>query len=374
MTEIYLIRHAQAEGNLYRMMQGHWDGSVTALGLKQIDALAKRFRTVHVDALYASDLYRTRLTASAITRYHDLPMQLRPALREINVGSWEARFFGDVAYEQPEAMHDFIFDPEKWQAPGAETYAEVGQRAYAELIRIAEANDGKSVVVVSHGVTILCLLSRILGIGLGDKEHLPICGNTGVTLLHFESGAFSPVFINDVSHLSALGMKPWQKTPDMRGESFDPREDVEYYKHCYSDAWLAAHGNLNGYSAEPYYAAAVRHYEHDHAAVIKIYDKDKPAGLIDLDTERGAHAGYGWISLLYLAPEYRGIGCGIQLLGRAIVHYEALGRRALRLHVADDNAAALAFYRRYGFDELSSEPGSSGRLLLMEKKIGGRNV
>ena len=313
MTEIYLIRHAQAEGNLYRMMQGHWDGSVTALGLKQIDALAERFRTVHVDALYASDLYRTRLTASAITRYHDLPMQLRPALREINVGSWEARFFGDVAYEQPEAMHDFIFDPEKWQAPG-------------------------------------------------------------VTLLHFESGAFSPVFINDVSHLSALGMKPWQKTPDMRGESFDPREDAGYYKRCYSDAWLAAHGNLNGYSAEPYYAAAVRHYEHDHAAVIKIYDKDKPAGLIDLDTERGAHAGYGWISLLYLAPEYRGIGCGIQLLGRAIVHYEALGRRALRLHVADDNAAALAFYRRYGFDELSSEPGSSGRLLLMEKKIGGRDV
>ena len=253
---------------------------------------------------------------------------------------------------------------------------ESGERepGIAELIRIAEANDGKSVVVVSHGVTILCLLSRILGIGLGDKEHLPICGNTGVTLLHFESGAFSPVFINDVSHLSALGMKPWQKTPDMRGESFDPREDAGYYKRCYSDAWLAAHGNLNGYSAEPYYAAAVRHYEHDHAAVIKIYDKDKPAGLIDLDTERGAHAGYGWISLLYPAPEYRGIGCGIQLLGRAIVHYEALGRRALRLHVADDNAAALAFYRCYGFDELSSEPGSNGRLLLMEKKIGGRNV
>ena len=52
MTEIYLIRHAQAEGNLYRMMHGHWDGSVTALGLKQIDALAERFRTVHVDALW----------------------------------------------------------------------------------------------------------------------------------------------------------------------------------------------------------------------------------------------------------------------------------------------------------------------------------
>ena len=29
MTEIYIIRHAQAEGNLYRMMQGNWDGDVT---------------------------------------------------------------------------------------------------------------------------------------------------------------------------------------------------------------------------------------------------------------------------------------------------------------------------------------------------------
>lgn len=25
MTKIYLIRHAEAEGNLYRRIQGHWD-------------------------------------------------------------------------------------------------------------------------------------------------------------------------------------------------------------------------------------------------------------------------------------------------------------------------------------------------------------
>ena len=42
MTELYLIRHTQAEGNLYRMMQGHWDGNVTALGWREIEALAER--------------------------------------------------------------------------------------------------------------------------------------------------------------------------------------------------------------------------------------------------------------------------------------------------------------------------------------------
>lgn len=62
MTKIYLIRHAEAEGNLYRRIQGHWDGSITPLGLQQIDALAQRFRREHIDALYCSDLSRARAT------------------------------------------------------------------------------------------------------------------------------------------------------------------------------------------------------------------------------------------------------------------------------------------------------------------------
>lgn len=47
MTKIYLIRHAEAEGNLYRRIQGHWDGSITPLGLQQIDARARDGRGDH---------------------------------------------------------------------------------------------------------------------------------------------------------------------------------------------------------------------------------------------------------------------------------------------------------------------------------------
>ena len=82
MTKIYLIRHAEAEGNLYRRIQGHWDGSITALGLQQIDALAQRFRHEHIDALYCSSLSRARVTAEAITRYHDVPAVATPRLTE----------------------------------------------------------------------------------------------------------------------------------------------------------------------------------------------------------------------------------------------------------------------------------------------------
>ena len=32
MTKIYLVRHAEAEGNLYRLVQGHFNGVITKRG------------------------------------------------------------------------------------------------------------------------------------------------------------------------------------------------------------------------------------------------------------------------------------------------------------------------------------------------------
>ena len=66
MTKLYLIRHAEAEGNLYRIAQGQYNSAITEHGYRQIQALARRFAEIPVDAVYASDLYRTCATASAI--------------------------------------------------------------------------------------------------------------------------------------------------------------------------------------------------------------------------------------------------------------------------------------------------------------------
>ncbi|MBR1455833.1 MAG: GNAT family N-acetyltransferase [Oscillospiraceae bacterium] len=369
MTEIYLIRHAQAEGNVYRMMQGHWDGDVTALGLRQIDALAARFRTVRVDALYSSDLYRARLTASAVSRSHPLPLHTTPLLREINVGRWETLFFGNVIHDEPELAHAFTYEQDRFSIEGGETYAEVGERAYAELERIARAHPGGSVAVVSHGVTIRCILSKITGVPLQDVEHLPICRNTSVARLCWDGGRFTVDYMDDIRHLAALGNTPWNKTGDLRDTPLDPATDRDAYVACYADAWETAHGSLKGFTPGVYFDAAVRHLEAEPRSVLRLWQGDVPAGLVDLDTQRGAHAGYSWVSLLYLCPDFRGRGYGPQALARAIFAYRALGRRTLRLHAAEDNTAALAFYRREGFRELSFERGSFGRLLLLEKSL-----
>ena len=63
MTEIYLIRHAQAEGNRFRIMQGQWDGGVTELGRRQIALLEER-QQARKDKNYArADQIREQLKA-----------------------------------------------------------------------------------------------------------------------------------------------------------------------------------------------------------------------------------------------------------------------------------------------------------------------
>lgn len=369
MTEIYLIRHTQAEGNLYRMMQGHWDGGVTALGRRQIDALAERLKELRIDAVYSSDMYRTRLTAEAVMRYHDVPLHIDPRLREINMGSWEAKFFGNICHEFPEAAAKFVSQPQFWQVDGSENYEQLAARAFPALLDIAKANDGCAVAVVSHGVTVRCLLSSALNIPLERLEELPICKNTSVSKLIFENGVFTAEYINDYSHLENVGGFQWSKTSDLRDEPIDPAVNAEYYTACYMDSWIAAHGSLDGFCAGLYLDSAMDHYFADKGAVMKIFDGDEPVGLIDLDTERSAHAGIGWISLLYLKADYRNQGYGAQLLGRAIMKYRSLGRKALRLHVASDNKAALAFYKKHGFRHISSENNGLSELMLMERSL-----
>ena len=369
MTEIYLIRHAQAEGNLYRMMQGHWDGQLTALGLRQTEALGRRFEGQRIDAVYSSDLQRARITGEAVAKRFGLTVKTLPEIREIDVGPWESGFFADIRHVKPELMQSFIADPESWQLEGAETYGQVRERAYKAICRLAEEHEGEAIAIASHGITIRCFISKVSGIPLTDTQSLPIFGNTAVTRLFYENGSFRIDYMNDCTHLSEVDAPVWSRSPDLRGESFNPADDKDYYCSCYADAWQSAHGSLECFTPGPYYRAALEHYTFNPEAVRRIYDGEDSVGLIDLDPMRGSAEGCGWISLIWLRQDYRRRGCGIQLLARAMVFYRKLGRKSLRLNVADSNTDALDFYQRWGFREVSRQRSSLGYLILMEREL-----
>lgn len=368
MTEIYLIRHTQAEGNRYRMMQGLWDGEVTKRGMEQIEALAERFRTAPLDAVYSSDLSRAVLTAEAAARWRNLPIQTRTGLRELDVGPWEQQFFGNVCWETPELADRFMYDAENWRLAGAETFSEVRDRAMRTLTELARENEGRSIAVVSHGVTIRCMMWAITGTPLSDVKKLPIFKNTAVTKLLWDGEGFAIEYMNDVSHLPAELQSSWNITGDLRDVPFCPEEDGPYYERCYADAWRAAHGNLDRFHPEAYLDAARRHARSCSGSVLRIFRGDEPVGLVDMDPERGAEAGIGWISLLYLKESYRNQGYGIQVLARAMFFFKALGRSRLQLYVAEENHMARAFYAREGFQVIGEQKSATGKLFLMERK------
>ena len=187
MTAIYLIRHAEAEGNLYRIAQGQHESSLTDRGRRQVKALERRFADVPIDAVYASDLYRTRATATAIYRPKNLSLHRCPGLREICVGDWEGRTWGDIARRTPEAMADFGKRMDRWSIPGAETPAEVLARVRSAVEDIARANPGRTLALFSHGYAIRLLLANLQGISLRDTgEKCPTGDNTAVSLLEWD--------------------------------------------------------------------------------------------------------------------------------------------------------------------------------------------
>ncbi|MBE6996771.1 MAG: GNAT family N-acetyltransferase [Ruminococcaceae bacterium] len=380
MTRVYLIRHAEAEGNIYRRAQGHYDGAVSAKGQRQIAALAERFRDERIDAVYSSDLARTRATAGAILRYHPLQLHTDARLRELYLGPWEDQPFGDLQYRDPEQLHNFNDDPAAWRVPGAESFAALTQRMRAAVTDIAARHDGQTVVCVSHGMAIRALTADILAVPSSEIALVPHGDNTAVTLLEAEGETLRVLYACDTKHLppelSTFARQTWWRQSgakdmnNVRFERLDPERYPRVYTDFYRRTWQDVHGDLEGFFPGVYLDAAKRHVLADPDALVCILRPDgERVGITELDTLRGAEEGLGWICLCYIEPQYRRMQLGAQLIGHAVSRFRALGRRAVRLSVYEGNTGALRFYEEYGFRTVGETEGVSTRLLVLEKEL-----
>ena len=378
MTKVYLIRHAEAEGNYYRRIQGHWDGRITALGMRQIDALAERMKDVHIDALYSSDLSRTKTTAQAILKYHDLELHTDVRLREVCMGVWEGRSWGDVMHDDPVQYSNFSNDPANWQVEGGESWDHLQHRIYDAILDIAARHDGQTIAIVSHGTAIRALMCLLQGVGSSDIHTVRHGDNTCVTLLDVTKNGMEVEYACDNSHLSdelsTFSKQTWWRTgTDLGNLRFRPlnfETESKFYLRCYEDAWRTSHGDTEGFVPGLYLISAKRWQAENPGAVAVALEDDTPVGIIALDTQRGADEGKGWIGFLYLLPEHRGKRYASQLLGYATTLFTNLGRQAVCLHVSEDNLHAQGFYRHTGFVQVGETVGVGAPLLLMEKDLG----
>lgn len=379
MTKIYLVRHAEAEGNLYRRIHGVYNSSITAKGFTQIAYLAERFRDIPIDAVYASDLRRTQTTAGAILKYHPLPLNVDSGLKEVNMGCWEDLPWGNVGHDDPLQMLNFANDPDRWDIPGCEPFSHLQERITTTILKLADRYDGQTIACFSHGMAIRSLVAGVKGVSSENIHEILHGDNTCIALLNVENGHIEIDYYNDNSHLpktcSTFAGQSWWKvkdSPDLANLRFVPMDitaDETLYCHSYRDGWQAAHGSLKGYSDAPYLKCAQKISRENPEALMKVFSGDKFVGIVELDPHRLAEHGFGWVSLLYLIPEMRGQGFGVQLLGHAVSYFRREGRKAIRLHVSESNRSALRFYDRLGFSTVEKINGNLSPLLLLEKQI-----
>lgn len=378
MTRIYLIRHAEAEGNLYRRFHGQFDANITMLGRRQVAALAERFRYETIDALWSSDLTRAQSTASAILKYHpSLTLHTTPALREVDVSAWEDLPWGEIARTDPEQYRNFNQDPARMSVPGCERFNGLVERMRRALLGLADAYPDKTVAVVSHAYAIRALASRLIG---RDFADLPFGDNTAVTNILAEDGELALERYADASHLGSLSTFAHQGLAgDHMGKKangwFAPMAlpgEEKLYERAYSETWTASHGSLRGFAPALYLRSAAQRVREDPRCLQKIKFGDDLAGLIELDPDRGSDENAGWISLIWVEQPMRGRRFGAQLVGHAVSYFRKKGRDKLRLHVSRTNAAALAFYEAMGFQKIGTADGVGGPLYLMEMDIARR--
>ena len=375
MTKIFLIRHGEAEGNLYRRCQGQGDVLLTRNGERQASFLTPRFAEVPLEAVYSSDLKRAMATARAAGAGRGLAPIPEPRLREMGFGVWEGKTWGEINRLWPEEKRFFLTDPEKLTVPGMESARAVAERYYAALAEIARRHEGGCAAAAGHGMAIRLLAADLRGVPFSRIQEVPLCSNTAVTTLVWDGETFRIEDYNDTSHLPEPPMAPIRAVPG-RGEPgwdlwFTPYEvdtGRDRYVRCYQDAWRQAHGSLEGFQASACWLSALRYRQEDPAAVTEARRGEDFAGVLTLDTRRGAEKGMGWIAFFYIVPELRRHGCGMQLLGEAVERFRALGRRAVRLSVAPGNPAR-AFYEKAGFVRVDTQPGALEPLWILELSL-----
>ena len=88
-TALLLIRHAASSWNALGRWQGHGDPPLSDRGRAQANALARELAREAINILVSSDLRRAAETAAILGEVRGLRPELKPRLRELDVGDWE---------------------------------------------------------------------------------------------------------------------------------------------------------------------------------------------------------------------------------------------------------------------------------------------
>ena len=166
MVRLYLMRHGETVDNVNRILQGQTDGRLNDNGLRMAEEASRRMAGEAIDVFFSSDLGRCVDTCRIMARPHGKPIVQTPLLRERDWGSFTGLYIPDLkGREWPDDI---------------ETTEQMRMRAETFLHWIRAEYQGKTLVVVGHGIINLVILSILSGKPMRDIQKM---ANAEVRLL-----------------------------------------------------------------------------------------------------------------------------------------------------------------------------------------------
>jgi probable phosphoglycerate mutase len=208
MKTLILVRHGEAQHNVSELTGGWSQTHLTEYGVKQITLLAERLKAELSEIptrIMSSDLIRARETTQIIKKALGVQPEFTDGLRELNNGIAAGKSKGEVSQSWQDTTMPLI-DYQIY--PGAETWRNFHNRVSDFMDRV-ELDDGRVIIIVTHGGTIVHIISWWLGMNEEQLEktsfHTDLASITVLDDTSFNERRIER--LNDTSHLQAIGFK-----------------------------------------------------------------------------------------------------------------------------------------------------------------------
>ncbi len=173
-TVVTLVRHGETEWNVAKRLQGIQDSNLTKNGIQQAQKVAKALSINTFDALISSDLGRAAKTAEIINKYHHLQLNTETCLRERAFGVMEGLTREQITKKYPEVFRAYMERKDTYQIPQGESLVEFYKRVTDGLHRITASYEGKSILIVSHGGVLDCVMRMVFDYPLSAPRRFSI--------------------------------------------------------------------------------------------------------------------------------------------------------------------------------------------------------
>lgn len=204
-TRVFLMRHAEtAEPGVFHGFES--DVGLSERGYRQAEVIAKVMAKHSPEVVVSSKMLRAKETARCIAEYCGIRHDTEHDLHERKIGAY-SRMSNSSQSFWPETTRRWMAGETSYAHEGAESFDDIRERVLGAWNRVVTAHEGRTIVIVAHGVVCKVLLLSILpGHGSEDWDRIGSVRNVAFSELVLKDAAWNALCLNELPQ-DVLGLE-----------------------------------------------------------------------------------------------------------------------------------------------------------------------